>query len=373
MIQYKGLHNKYTEKGISMSKIPISVCIIAKNEEKYIEECLKRLQPYGFEIIVTDTGSTDRTKEIASKYADKVLDFEWINDFSAARNFCAAHASNNWILALDCDEYVNSMDTKTLRIMMQKFPQYTGVIRLKNLIIDADGNQGYGSDDVTRLYNRNFYTFDNPIHEQVCAIDLKKRAEMMQCFLIPTEVVHHGYALPPEEMREKQERNLQLLYANLEKNPKEPYTLFQIGQSEFILGNIEKAVEFYEKALEEEPSAEYIYVQVLIMSLAKGYVKVGREKDALALMDRYSDQCKTAKFVFMHASVLLDNNQPLKALLLYVKTTMLPDVDTLGESLMHCYEHIIRLYRDMGDEKMANLFQGKYDMCRKEKERVINS
>ena len=49
------------------------------------------------------------------------------------------------------------------------------------------------------------------------------------------------------------------------------------------------------------------------------------------------------------------------------------DVDTLGESLMHCYEHIIRLYRDMGDEKMANLFQGKYDMCRKEKERVINS
>ena len=58
-----------------MSKVPISVCLIAKNEEKNIEECLKRIKPYGFEIIVTDTGSTDKTKEIAARYADKVLDF----------------------------------------------------------------------------------------------------------------------------------------------------------------------------------------------------------------------------------------------------------------------------------------------------------
>ena len=61
-----------------MSKVPISVCIIAKNEERFIEDCLKRLKPFGMEIIVTDTGSTDRTKEIAQKYADKVVDFEWI-------------------------------------------------------------------------------------------------------------------------------------------------------------------------------------------------------------------------------------------------------------------------------------------------------
>lgn len=356
-----------------MSKVPISVCIIAKNEEKYIEECLKRLQPYGFEIIVTDTGSTDKTKEIARKYADKVLDFEWINDFSAARNFCAANASNNWILALDCDEYVNSIDIKTLRIMMQKFPRYTGVIRLKNLIMEDSGKQGYGTDDVTRLYNKNFYTFDYPIHEQVCARDLKKREEMMQCFLIPMEVVHHGYALEPEEMKKKQQRNLELLYQNLEKNPDEPYTLFQIGQSEFILGNHEKAVTFYEKGLSLAPSPEYIFVQVMIMSLAKAYIKIGREPDALKLMDKYSDKCKTAKFSFTHAGVTLDNNQPLKALLLYVKTTTLADADTLGENLLHCYEHIIKLYTDMGNQEMADVFRDKYEACVRERERVINS
>ena len=355
-----------------MSKIPISVCIIAKNEEKHIEECLKRLKPYGFEIIVTDTGSTDRTKELATKYADQVLDFAWINDFSAARNFCASHASNNWILSLDCDEYVNSIDVKTLRIMMQKFPRFTGVIRLKNLILKDNGEKGYGSDDVTRLYNKNFYCFDYPIHEQVCTIDKKKREETVQCFLIPMEVIHYGYALDQEEMKEKQQRNLELLYQNLEKDPEEPYTLFQIGQSEFIIGNCEKAIAYYEKAMSQNLSTQYYYVQILIMSLAKAYMQVGREADALALMDRYAGECKNARFTFMHASVLLDNRQPLKALLLYVKTTMMPDADTLGENLMHCYEHIIDIYTDMGDQKMAELFRDKYEKCRRETERVIS-
>ena len=57
--------------------LPISVCIIAKNEEKYIEKCLSALAPYGFEIILTDTGSTDRTVAIAGKYTDKIYHFDW--------------------------------------------------------------------------------------------------------------------------------------------------------------------------------------------------------------------------------------------------------------------------------------------------------
>lgn len=356
-----------------MSRVPISVCLIAKNEEKNIEECLKRIKPYGFEIIVTDTGSTDRTKELAAKYADKVLEFEWLDDFSAARNYCAAHASNNWILSLDCDEYVNSIDIRALRILMQKFPKYTGVIRLKNLILTESGKPGYGTDDVTRFYNRSFYTFDYPIHEQVCSKKMAEREEVMKCFLLPMEVVHHGYALTQEEMEAKQRRNLDLLYKNLEKHPDDGYTLFQIGQSEYILGHHEKAITFYEKALEENPSPEFIYVQVMIVSLAKVYVRVGREKEALALMDRYSKVCNTAKFQFTYASVCLDNNQPLKALLYYVKTTTLDDADTLGENLMHCYEHIIDLYHDMGNEEMVNVFKGRYEACLREKERVVNS
>lgn len=125
-----------------MSKVPISVCIIAKNEEKYIEECLRKLKPYGFEIVVADTGSTDATKEIASRYADKVVDFTWINDFSAARNFCAKQASNNWILALDCDEYIESVDIRILRVLLQQKPKQVGVVRMKNIQLRENDELG---------------------------------------------------------------------------------------------------------------------------------------------------------------------------------------------------------------------------------------
>lgn len=320
---------------------------------------------------MADTGSTDATKEIARRYADKVLEFEWTDDFSAARNFCAEHASNNWILSLDCDEFVNSVDVPSMRIMMQKYPRHIGTIRLKNLVLKENGEKGYGTDDVTRLYNRNFYCYDFPIHEQVCPRDMDKREEMAQCFLVPMEVIHYGYALPKEEMQKKQLRNLELLYHNLEKNPDDLYTLFQIGQSEFIIGNYEKSVQFYERAVLQNPTTEFFFVHILITSLAKAYVMVGREADALDLMNRYAERCKSARYTFTHAGILLDNNQPLKALLLYIKTTMMEDADTLGENLMYCYEHIIRLYTDMGDMKMAELFKDKYEACRKERERVI--
>lgn len=351
----------------------MSVCIIAKNEEKHIENCLKSLLPFGFEIVVTDTGSTDNTKEIAAKYADKVLDFEWIGDFSAARNFCASKASNNWILSLDCDEYVNTIDVQSMRILMQKLPKYTGIIRLKNLVYDSTGKPSYTTDDVTRFYNRNFYSFFFPIHEQIADKRLPLDNQDQKCFLLPMEVIHHGYAISPEEMKKKQERNLEMLYKSLETaDNRDSYTYFQIGQSEYILDHVETAIEYYEKGMQCEINPEMLYVQIMITSLAKAYVQTGAADKALQLMEQYAEKCKTAKYVFSHANVLLDNEQPLKALLYYVKATTLADKDTLGENLLDCYRHIIDLYLQMGDEKMANIFIEKYEACMAERERVLH-
>ena len=134
-----------------MSKLPITVCIIARNEEEHIEQCLRHLKKYDWEIIVTDTGSTDRTKEIAGKYADKVVDFEWVDDFAAARNYCASFAGNNWILVVDCDEDVTSVDVSALRILMQRYPRYAGVMRLTNLVVKDNGETGYISVSYTHL------------------------------------------------------------------------------------------------------------------------------------------------------------------------------------------------------------------------------
>ncbi|MDE6221961.1 MAG: glycosyltransferase [Lachnospiraceae bacterium] len=355
-----------------MAKIPVSVCIIAKNEEKHIEECLRRLSPYGFEIVVTDTGSTDRTLEIAQKYTDKVYTFEWVDDFSAARNFCAAHASNNWILVLDCDEYVHEIDVPTLRIMMQKFPRSIGEIRLKS-ITQNRGNTVYVTDDVSRFYNKNYYLFEGQIHEQLRPKDDSKKDDPMNCVMLPMDVIHHGYNLTPEEMERKQERNLAMLYKALETDPSNTYLLFQAGQSETMRGKRQEAIALYEKALGimEEITCEY--EQIMIMSLAVDYVKTSQPDKAVDLMAKYADQCQTARYMFTHGNVLLDSGNKLKALLWYIKATAMPDANTLGVNLMHCYENIIKIYMEMGNVEMAELFRARYEECRQDNERVVNS
>ena len=93
---------------------PISICIIAKNEEHTLDKCLSALKPMDCEIIFVDTGSTDSTKQIAKKYTDKIYDFTWMDDFSVARNFSISKASHDWILVIDCDEYVENFDMQQL-------------------------------------------------------------------------------------------------------------------------------------------------------------------------------------------------------------------------------------------------------------------
>lgn len=356
-----------------MSKIPVTVCIIAKNEEKHIEECLKHLKKYDMEVIVTDTGSTDRTKEIAEKYADKVVEFAWIDDFAAARNYCASFASNNWILVIDCDEYVNSINVKGLRIMMQKYPRYTGVIRLKNLIVRSDGETGYVSDDVPRMYNKNFFHFAFPIHEQIRYKDPAKKDEAMDAFLIPMEVIHHGYALTSEEMEKKQKRNLDLLYKAIELNPKDGYNYFQMGQSHFVLGNVDAAIEAYEKGMSLIDSTDNLFVPEMIMSLAKAYRMKDRFPEALALMEKYNNVYDTAKYNYLYANLLKENDQVIKALMIYVKVTMMKDTDTLGDNLLSCYANIIQLYHAMGNQQMVDIFTEKLRKCEEENERVLKS
>lgn len=355
-----------------MSKIPITVCIIAKNEERYIEGCLQHLKPFGFEIIVTDTGSTDRTKEIAEKYADKVLDFEWIDDFAAARNFCAEHSTNNWILALDCDEYMNTFDYKNIRILTQKLPRCVGQFPLKNLVTTSEGIQRYTVDSVTRFYNKKRYKWMNPIHEQLVLIDDPTKIEYT-CFNMPTEIIHHGYNISPEEMVEKQLRNLRLLGKQLERDPRDSYTWFQIGQSQFVLTNYDKAVNAYEMSLSLEENTERYFMEILVESLSKAYLNVHRAQDAVNLLLKYADSFKTAKYIFALAGAYQENQQIIQSLMMYIKATTMKDRDELGDSLFVCYNNIIAMYTEMGQPDMANMYKELYEKSRQERERVMNA
>ena len=98
-----------------MPKQTISLCMIAKNEEKHLEECLNSVKELVDEVIIVDTGSTDKTKQIGKKFNAKIYDFKWIDDFSAARNKSLKHATKDWILVLDADEVLDKEALKVIK------------------------------------------------------------------------------------------------------------------------------------------------------------------------------------------------------------------------------------------------------------------
>ncbi len=101
------------------SNIDLSVCMIVKNEEKVLERILLQAKQFADEIVVVDTGSNDKTKEIASKHADKVLDFAWQEDFSQARNFSFDNAEGNYLMWLDADDFISSENIQGIKSLKE--------------------------------------------------------------------------------------------------------------------------------------------------------------------------------------------------------------------------------------------------------------
>jgi glycosyltransferase involved in cell wall biosynthesis len=98
----------------------LSVCMIVKNEERFLGQCLASVKDIADELIVIDTGSTDRTVEIAREHGAHVGHFEWCNDFAAARNASIAPATGDWILFLDADEGLSPAEKRSLPYLMSQ-------------------------------------------------------------------------------------------------------------------------------------------------------------------------------------------------------------------------------------------------------------
>lgn len=95
--------------------ITVSICMIVKNEEKVLERCLSSIADLGEELVIVDTGSTDRTKEIAARYTDRIYDFTWVGDFSKARNFAFSKATCDYIYTADADEMLDAENRERFR------------------------------------------------------------------------------------------------------------------------------------------------------------------------------------------------------------------------------------------------------------------
>lgn len=149
--------------------ITISLCMIVKNEERVLARCLDSLIGLMDEIIIVDTGSTDKTKEIAKKYTDKVYDFAWVDDFSAARNFSFSKATMDYIYVADADEVLDEENRAEFQKLKEAMLPEVEIVQMY-YANQKSFNTVYNFDKEYRpkLYKRlrNFLWVD-PIHESV--------------------------------------------------------------------------------------------------------------------------------------------------------------------------------------------------------------
>jgi len=146
--------------------ITISLCMIVKNEEDVIERCLESVKDIADEIIVVDTGSTDNTKEIVETFTEKIFDFNWIDDFSAARNYSFSLAKMDFILWLDADDIILQEDRKKLLQLKGSLNNQVDIVMMKyNVGFDEDGNVtlSYFRERLSKRTNNNKWI--EPVHE----------------------------------------------------------------------------------------------------------------------------------------------------------------------------------------------------------------
>lgn len=306
-----------------MKAIPISVCIITKNEAHNLEKCLQSIRPYPFEIVVVDTGSTDNSKDIATKYADKVVDFTWVDDFSAARNFSVSQASHNMILVLDTDEYITDIDLDEIYSLMEANPRAIGLIKRIDYF-EAGEMRRSQEVRVDRLFNRKYYHYVNPIHEclqPIGKIDL-------ETYNIPLTADHTGYLGTQEELDAKSLRDIRLLEKQLESEPDNPYLYFQIGQSYLVMRNQEKALHYLQLAMGHNPPVGPDYSRILIKNYGELLITSDQAEAALALLKYYDSYQNNADYLCLIGKIYIQLNNPLKALPEFIKALTAPEYDS---------------------------------------------
>ncbi|MGO9314309.1 MAG: glycosyltransferase [Syntrophobacteraceae bacterium] len=224
----------------------ISLCMIVKNEEKNLPRCLESVCGLVDEMVVLDTGSEDNTVSIARSCGAKVFSFPWTGDFAEARNESLRHAAGNWIIFLDADERLNTFGA---RDCLRKAASIPGADAFAVPIINA-GPVGKVASTVGRAVRlfRNLpdIRFSGRVHETVDRFLIESGSKVYHADF---EIEHFGYALEPDTVRGKYERNLDLLKKELAEDPGNGHARYHLGLTCVALEREEEARQAFDLAL----------------------------------------------------------------------------------------------------------------------------
>ncbi|MFC2947374.1 tetratricopeptide repeat-containing glycosyltransferase family 2 protein [Virgibacillus sediminis] len=326
--------------------ITISLCMIVKDEEDTLPNCLDSIKDCVDEIVVVDTGSSDRTKEIAHQYTNHVHDFEWIDDFSAARNFSFKHATKDYILWLDADDILREEDRKKLINLKNKLdPSVNAVSMIYHYAFDEYGN-------VTLSFRRNRlvrrkagFKWHDPVHEYI-AVD--------------GPIVHSDIVVTHKRIHHASGRNLAIYEKRLERG--ETFSardLFYYANELRDHRQYEKAVDYYQKFLDREDG----WVEDKISAcdkLADCYYHLGEtDRERETVFQSFLYDSPRAEFCCRLGYQFLNNQEYKKAAFWYeLAASMEKPEKNMGFLLNDCWTWLPHLqlcicYYHLGEHKRA--------------------
>lgn len=264
----------------------LTIGMIVKNEEEYLENCLASLKPLlksiNSELIIIDTGSTDLTIDIAKKYTDKIYNYIWCDDFAAARNECLKYAKGQWFMFIDADEVLQDANEIIRFFKSNEYKKYNATTSSINDYSDIKSNK-FSSFKTTRLFKiTNDTHFEGKIYENI-------KINMPIKSLSKTKFNHYGYVLSNEKtLFTKLKRNIALLLKELEEKGPNEIICNYIGDSYSLSRDYKKAIEFYKQAFElSQTNEHYKFKPIVCANLINVFIQSNKLDEALDTIHSY--------------------------------------------------------------------------------------
>lgn len=227
----------------------ISLCMIVKNEEESIGRCLESVRGFVDEMIIVDTGSTDRTVEICTTFGAKIFHYEWNDHFAHARNYGLEQASGDWLLWLDADEEMKKADFAQFR---DKIFQEQDKSVFSIYLINYYGSYPPSEDVAFNIAHPRIFRnhigirYNNAIHEQLNLLEVMKEEEIG---FLPLKVYHYGYMDEVVANKDKAKRNIELIKKEIEKDENDSWLNYHLASEYYRIVDLETAFEYVNKSI----------------------------------------------------------------------------------------------------------------------------
>lgn len=274
-----------------MLPLDISLCMIVKNEETHLARCLESVKNLVSEILIGDTGSSDRTSQIAASFGARIIPIAWENHFAEARNQVLLHASCSWILVLDADEEADTWDSEQLVALINN-EQTSGYFIPFVSYYGQGSEEDYFTDAVCRLFrNHPFIRFRGAIHENAAESIIELTGQPIP--FAPMKIKHYGYMQSELERKHKHQRNEEIIRSELRQKPLDLQLRYALGVEYFQEGQYAASLEHFMPVLDlhRHPEPGYlpdVYLKTAYASHMTGLNEMAEQIAARGLKE-YSD------------------------------------------------------------------------------------